>query len=99
MTFSVFAVLMIVIVLLVAFIHMIQGFFSAAISAVLAIFSAVLALSYHEVLVEKFLGGRMADSAHAMMLLILFATIYFVLRVVFDSLVPGNIRLPAVADK
>jgi len=99
MTFSIFAVIMILIVALVAFIHSLQGFFSATISAIIAVFAAVLALSYHETIVEKFLGGAVADSAHAMVLVVLFATIYFVLRVVFDQVIPGNVRLPSAADK
>lgn len=99
MTFSVFAVLMIVIVLLVAFVHTLQGFFSATLSAILAVFAAITALSYHETIVEKFLGGAMADSAHAMVLIVLFAVIYFVLRVIFDQAVPGNVRVPAMLDK
>jgi hypothetical protein len=99
MTFSFFAILMILIVALVGFIHSFQGFFSAAISAILAVFAAVIALSYHEIIVEKFLGGAMADSAHAMVLVVLFAVVYFVLRVIFDQAVPGNVRLPSGLDK
>jgi len=82
-----------------AFFHYTQGFFSATISAILAILSAVLAFSYHEVIVEKFLGGRFGDVAHAMTLAVLFALIYFLLRVAFDKMVPGNVRFPVIVDK
>jgi hypothetical protein len=79
----------------VAFFHWLQGFFSSAISAVLAVFSAVIAVSYHEVIVERFLAGGMADSAHAVVLVGMFAVIYSVLRTLFDKFVPGNVTLPA----
>lgn len=94
-----FSIFLILIILLVAFVHYVQGFFSATISAVLAVFAAVLAVSYHETLVESLLQGKVADMAHAMSLLILFAAIYMVPRVLFDMLVPGNVRVPPLADK
>src|SRR3954468_4373931 len=95
----IFSVVLIVLVLAVAFFHYTQGLFSAAISAILAVFAAVLAVSLHEKVVEGVLAGRMADMAHGMTLLILFAVLYLVPRVAFDKLVPGNVRVPAIADK
>src|SRR5437868_6980415 len=95
----IFAVFLILVIGVVAFFHFTQGFFSATISAILAAVAALLAVSYHEVIVEKFLGGMMANYAHAMVLLILFALIYLIPRLAFDSLVPGNLRLPAMVDK
>lgn len=83
----------------IVFFHYLQGFFSATLSAIFAIIAAVFAVSYHETIVERFLGGRMADEAHALVLLFLFLLIYAVLRIVFDSLVPGNLRLPVGVDK
>src|SRR4051812_23380803 len=94
-----FSILLIAIIAAVAFIHYIQGLFSATISAILAIFAAVLAVSYHESIVEALLGGKMGDSAHGMVLLVLFAPIYLIPRVAFDQLVPGNVRVPPMADK
>jgi hypothetical protein len=98
-TFSGFVILIAVIVGAIAFIHYTQGFFTATISAILAIFSAILAISYHETVVESFLGGKMADSAHGAVVLIMFATIYLILRMTFDQLIPGGLAMPAMANK
>jgi uncharacterized membrane protein len=89
----------IVLVLAITFVNYTQGFFSATISAMLAIISAVLAFSLHERIVESYLGGRFSDTAHGITLAVLFALIYFVLRVAFDSMVPGNVRFPVIVDK
>lgn len=83
----------------VAFFHYTQGFFSAAISAILCIFAAVLAISYHETIVEAYLGGAMGNTAHGAVVLVLFAVIYLICRIVFDKFVPGNVTLPSGADK
>lgn len=83
----------------IGFFHYIQGFFSATISAVLAAVSALLALSLYEPAVKLLLGGKFASTAHGMMLLVLFALFYLILRTVFDKLVPGNVRVPALVDK
>lgn len=84
---------------IIAFVHYIQGFFSATISAILAVVSALLAVSFYEPAVEMLLAGRFADQAHGMMLIVMFAVIYLVLRIAFDSMVPGNLRFSAVVDK
>ena len=95
----IFAGLIIIFIAAVVFFHFMQGFFSATMSAIFAIIAAVFAFSYHETIVENYLGGRMADSAHAMVLLVLFAAIYLALRIIFDNLVPGNVTLPSGFDK
>src|SRR3954447_14374357 len=95
----IFAIVMIVLVGVVAFFHLLQGFFSATISAVLAVTAAVLAISYHEAVAQKYLAGGYADLAHTMVLLVMFALIYLVGRILFDKAVPGNLRLPPAADK
>ena len=82
----------------IVFIHYIQGFFSATLSAILAAIAAVIAFSYHESLVPLY-GGHAADYASGISLLVLFAVIFIVLRVVFDKAIPGNIRLPVTVDK
>lgn len=99
MSFSMFVVLMGLIVGSVAFFHFTQGFFTATISAILAVFAAVLAVGYHEWVVESFLGGAASDIAHAGVLAVMFAGIYLVLRLVFDQYVPGGAQVPAVVDK
>jgi len=83
---------------LIVFFHYIQGFFSATISAILTVFSAVVAFSYHET-VANYFGGRAADYSSALCLLLLFAVTYLICRIAFDRLVTGNIRLPVIADK
>lgn len=88
-----------IVVLAIAFFHYTQGFFSAAISAILCLFAAVLAISYHETIVEAYLGGAMANNAHGATVLVLFSAIYLILRIVFDKFIPGNVTLPAAADK
>jgi hypothetical protein len=95
----VFTAVIILLLAAVVFFHYLQGFFSSLISAILTVVSAVLAFSWHEVIVEKYLQGKMADYAHAMTLIVLFAVLYVVLRTVFDKMIPGGIQLPAAADK
>lgn len=99
MSISAFSILMILVILLIAYLHFMQGFFSATISAIYAVLATALAISTHESVVEKYLGGRMADSAHAMMLISCFVVFYFVPRIITDSFVPGNLRLPPTLDK
>ncbi|HZZ44122.1 MAG TPA: hypothetical protein VFE58_14390 [Tepidisphaeraceae bacterium] len=93
------SVIIIVVVGLTAYFHYVQGFFSATLSAILAAISAALALSYYEPVVNNLLGGKFPDNAPAMMLCILFIAIYITLRTIFDTFVPGNLRLPVLADK
>src|SRR4051794_18955410 len=79
--------------------HYAQGFFSATFSVISAVLAAVLAVSYHEVLVKSLLRGAMADYANAMMLAALFALLYIILQTIFDNMAPGNIRLPFYVDR
>jgi hypothetical protein len=95
----IFLILMGILILVVAFFHFLQGLFSATLSAIFTVIAAVLAFSYHETIVEGLLGGKVADEAHALVLLALFGIIYLVLRTAFDSLVPGNVRVPSGVDK
>ena len=95
----IFTIIIIVAVAGIAFFHYVQGFFSAAISAMIAVLSAVLSLGLHESVVESLLGGKAAGMANSMVLMMLFAAIYLGLRIAFDMLVPGNVRLPVILDK
>jgi len=95
----VFSILLILFIGVIAYFHFVQGFFSAAISAMITVLAAVLAVSYHETVVNLVLRGKMADDAHGMVLCMLFAVIYFGLRVLFDSAIPGNVRTPSTVDK
>jgi hypothetical protein len=95
----IFLILMGLLILVVTFFHYLQGFFSATLSAIFCVIAAVLAFSYHETVVESLLGGKIADEANAIVLLAMFGIIYLVLRTAFDSLVPGNVRVPSGVDK
>jgi uncharacterized membrane protein required for colicin V production len=95
----IFSIIVILIVAIIAFFHYLQGFFSSTISAICAIIAAACAVSYHEVIVESFLGGKFGNVAHGMALAVMFAVIYLILRVLFDKMVPGNLRVPAIVDK
>jgi hypothetical protein len=94
-----FSILIIVMVLLVAFFHYIQNFFSATLSAIFAIIAAAVAIGLHENVVAWFKPGKIADSGTAVILCCMFAVTYVVLRLIFDRLVPGNIRLQSTIDK
>lgn len=94
-----FSILLILLIGLVGYWHYIQGFFSAGISAVLCIIASVFAIGYHEWIIQTLLGGKLADYAHAMVLICLFAAVYLLLRLAFDSLVPGNLRFPLLVEK
>ncbi len=83
----------------IAYFHYAQGFFSAFVSAVIAILAAVMAVSYHESVVTGLLGGKMGDYANAMVLVALFAGVYLLLRVLLDKVIPGQIRLPVIVDR
>lgn len=95
----IFSIVLLVLVGAVAFFHYTQGFFTATISAIIAVISAALALAYHETVVELLLGGRWSNTAHALALAVTFAAIYGVLRLLFDKMVPGNVRFPPIIDK
>jgi hypothetical protein len=93
------SLIVLVLVGAIAYFHYVQGFFSATLSAMLTMLSAVLAVSFHEPVISALLQGKAADQAHAMVLVALFVAIYGLLRVIFDKAVPGNLRLPVLADK
>ncbi len=91
----------IVIVLLagITYYHYVQGGFTSAISAACALFAVLLSFGYYESVLVLFPAGRMADFGAGMLLLSLYAVSYIVLRVLFDALIPGNIRLPLWVDR
>ena len=82
----------------ITYFHYVQGLFSAALSAMIAVIAAVLAFSFHEPIV-RLLGGKMADQAAAVALVGVFAITYFALRFLFDKYIPGNVQVPLMADK
>jgi hypothetical protein len=84
---------------IIAYFHFVQGFFSATISAIIAVLSAVLAIGYQESIVDNLLKGKMGDDANAVIIVLVFLASYVILRIIFDKAVPGNVRVPATLDK
>ena len=93
------AILVIVTIAGVAFIHYTWGLFGATLSAICVVVAAMLALGWQEWVVTTLLAGKFADSANGLVTVGLFAMIYLVLRVLLDQLVPGNVRFPLLLDK
>lgn len=95
----VFALIILALFFVVVYFHYLQGFFSATLSAILAVLAALVAISYHEMLVDRLLQGRFADMAYGSAMVVLFAATYGILRLIFDKLVPGNVNIPYMVDK
>src|SRR5437762_6320062 len=95
----IFGIIVLAIIGVVGFFHYVQGFFSATLSAVITIIAAVLAVSYYESVVEALLGGKAANVAHGMVLAAMFGLSYLIIRVLFDKMVPGNVRVTPILDK
>ncbi len=94
----IFSFFVIVFIGIIAYWHYLQGFFSAAISAILAIVAALVAVGYQEEIVAL-VGGKFNDQANAIALVCLFAITYLLLRVIFDAAIPGNVRFPVMLDR
>ena len=92
-------IIVILLALAIAFIHFIQGFFSATISLILVIVSIAVAFGSHDVLVNLMKPGKFADTSTASILCVVFAITYVILRVIFDKAIPGNVRLNPTVDK
>ncbi|HEY7115659.1 MAG TPA: CvpA family protein [Tepidisphaeraceae bacterium] len=92
------SVVVILIVGLIAYIHYVGGLISGLISGILAVLAAMMALSFYEPMANYLSGGKFSDQAQAICLIAIFALVYLIGRVFFDSLVPGNIRLPHLVD-
>jgi hypothetical protein len=95
-------VLSIVVILLVgiiAFFHFTEGFLTALISAISAVLAAALAVGYCEPVVANVFHATMADCSDSIALVLLFVVGYTVIRMLFDKLIPGNVRTPATLDK
>lgn len=95
----VFSLLMVIIVVTVAYFHFAQGFFSAFLSLVMALVAAAIALGMFEPLVFKISQGKFSDESHGVMLCVLFALTYIILRAAFDKMVPGNVNFGSTPDK
>jgi hypothetical protein len=93
------ATILIILVGVIAFFHYTQGFWSATISAIITILAAVLAVGYHENVVNTLLKGKMSDYANSFALVAIFGLTYLILRTISDKAIPGNLRLPVILDK
>lgn len=93
------SIILLILLLIIAYFHYMEGFFSAAMSAIMAAIAAIVAVAYHETLVNLLLRGKLADQAHAIALVCLFAITYLILRLIFDKAIPGNLRFPVILDK
>lgn len=92
-------IVVILLVLGIAFIHYVQGFFSATLSAFLVILAVAVAFGFEEPVVNMLKPTKFADSATAGVLCVLFIVTYLVMRILFDKLVPGNVRFAPTVDK
>ena len=94
-----FSALVIIFIALVTYYHYAQGLFTAAISVACALLATLVAFGYYENMLNLFGYGKMADSLAGVMLMLLFGATYLVLRVVFDSAVPGNVSFPLYVER
>ena len=92
------SVVVILFVGLIAYIHYVQGLINGIISAVLSVIAAMMALSFYEQAASTMNGGKYSDESHGIMLIVIFAAVYIVGRVIFDKAIPGNVRIPHIAD-
>jgi len=92
------SIILILVVGLVAYLHYIQGLLSGLISVVLALVATAIAIANYEPMATSISGGKYNDQAQGICLIGLFAVVYIVGRVIFDKLVPGNVRLPHLVD-
>ncbi len=91
--------IVILVIAAVAYFHYVQGFFSATLSAMFAIVAAVVAFGLHEWIVSSFVAAYVPDLGSALVLVVVFALVYIILRVIFDKYVPGNVAFPLMIDR
>ena len=94
----IFNLIIFIIFAAVAYFHYTQGLFSAALSAMICVLSAVLAIGYNDVLASYILS-KAPEQATAISITAIFIVSYVAMRLIFDNLVPGNVRYPLLVDK
>ncbi len=94
----VFNLILLALTAAIALFHYVQGLFSALISAILVILASVIAVGFHEQLAASF-AVKAPEQAVSISIAILFAVVYLIPRLLFDWLVPGNVRFPVLMDK
>jgi hypothetical protein len=95
----IFSAILFAVFAIVAFFHYTQGFFSATISAILVAIAAVVALGWYEQAAPLLFNIKFYDQAASISLVVIFAVTYFVPRLICDSVIPGNVRVPFIVDK
>src|SRR4051812_33781152 len=93
------SIIVILIIGLTAYLHYVQGLLSGLISAVLALLATGIAMGYYEPMAEWLSGGKRNDQSQGYCLIGLFTLTYLVGRILFDKFIPGNVRMPFIADK
>ncbi len=88
-----------ILILAIAFYQVVQGLFSAMITAILTVLSAALAFTYYEPLAEAYLYTRQPAYAEAVSLVGLFVVPLIAVRVVLDRLFHGNVVMGTWADR
>jgi hypothetical protein len=95
----IFSVVVILFFAAIAYFYYAQGFLTSLLSAVCAVMAAVVAISYHENLEFYAFANRMTDVGAAFSLAVIFAVVFVSTRLILDSAIPGNIRLPVLVDR
>jgi len=95
-----FNIVLFAMVAAIAYFHYTQGLFSSAMSAILSIIAAMVAIGYHETVASYVIQYlKMPEDADAISLIAVYAAAYGIGRLLFDRLSPGNIRFPLMMDK
>ena len=78
--------------------QVIQGGFSALMTAVLSVIAACVAFNYSEPLVSAWLAGRVPKFADSIAIISLFVLTLLALRLAFDYVIRGNLYFPQIAN-
>jgi hypothetical protein len=95
----IFSLMILVLFAAIVYFHYLQGLFTAALSAIVAAFAAILAVSYHETVALTLFGGRYPELLPGVALVAIFAVVYLVMRVALDKWVPGNVMFPLWVER
>ena len=94
----IFSIVILLLVGVIGYFYFVQGFFTGLLSAISAVLAASLAISYFEPMSAAMFQNKFVDSGNAIALITIFAVSFFAMRLLFDKLVPGNIRLQSTVD-